>query len=308
MFKAIETASQLPEIDIANELATLDFKVKVNPDDRLELAKDVAAFANGQGGTILIGAATRGEFVTKYLPHSKEDASATQRAYEESVRDRCRPAPIFTVAQIDRDGGKIVAVNIWPSVGQPVGVELKQSDLAKQLQGVFFYPARVGAHTRAILPEQMHMFVDAKFRRTALALGESVGSRVKLLGREISADWWGRGSVVSVDASANTVELLVEPDQKRITLPLDIIESVWRDGSGWKIRIPGCIRPVQWLPNVSDEYKVEELVFMEIGPGARTHDREQRIRVTNFPRPPGSFIEAVKSLGGRLRSWQGTRR
>lgn len=146
MFKPIETPGQLPTVGVANETSVLDFKVKVDPSERLEPAKDVAAFANGQGGTILIGAAGagRGEFISKYVPLSQDDASATQKAFEAGVRDRCRPAPILTVVPLDIGGGKVVAVNVWPFVGQPVGVELKQADLIKQWQGVFFSPVRVG--------------------------------------------------------------------------------------------------------------------------------------------------------------------
>lgn len=304
MFKPIETSGQLPAVGVANETSVLDFKVKVDPNERLEPAKDVAAFANAQGGTILVGAAGQGEFVSKYLPLSLGDASATQKAFEEGVRDRCRPAPVLTVVPLDVGAGKVVAINIWPFVGQPVGVELKQPDLVRQLQGVFFYPVRVGAQTRPILPEQMHMFVDAKFRRMVLALSGSVGFPVTLVGRDTSADWFGRGEVLSVDASANAVELMLElpPHRKRIALPIDVVDAVWRDQNGWKIRIPGNIRPVDWLPSANDIYKREELVFMEVSPGVRSHgDREQRVRVTHLPERSSLFSEALNSLRRRLR-------
>jgi predicted HTH transcriptional regulator len=146
MFSPIESPSQLPQPGVANERATVDFKVKLEAAERFEPAKDVAAFANGEGGTLLVGAAGSDESVAKYLPMSQAEASTTQRAYEEGVRDRCHPRPIFTVDHLDYGTGEVVAINVWPSVGQPVGVELKQDDLVNKLQGVFFYPVRVGAH------------------------------------------------------------------------------------------------------------------------------------------------------------------
>jgi len=116
----------------------------------------------------------------------------------------------------------VVAVNVWPVVGQPVGVELKKADLVKSIEDVFMYPIRVGAHTRSILPEQMHMFVDARFRRTVLALQGSAGARIKLLGRTKSASWWGHGQVTGLDESGNALAMLLDfpAGAKRVSLPL----------------------------------------------------------------------------------------
>jgi hypothetical protein len=52
MFKPIESSNQLPQPGVADERATLDFKVKLQATERFEPAKDVAAFANGESGTI----------------------------------------------------------------------------------------------------------------------------------------------------------------------------------------------------------------------------------------------------------------
>jgi len=306
MFSPIEGLAQLPNVDAGYEKTSLDFKVKALGTDRFEAAKDVAALANTYGGTIIVGAAAAGEFVKKYLPLTLEDASGTQRHYEEAVRDLCRPTPLFNVVPIEVDSGKVVAINVWPFAGQPIGVRLKKDDLVRQLEDVFVYPIRSGAHTKAILPEQLHMFVDAKFRRTVIALHGSQGSRIKILGRTKNGGWWGIGEVLAVDELGNALELLLDfPEGKkgRFALPLDVIEAVWRDRGAWKIRIPGEIRPLSWLPNVGNEYQEEEATFLELRAAAvREKDREREVRVTQFPHPPSLLATAANFLRRRLRT------
>lgn len=82
MFSPIEVVTQLPNVDVGFEKASLDFKVKALGTERFEAAKDVTAFANGFGGTIIVDAAAGGEFVKKYLPLTPEAASGTQAAQQ----------------------------------------------------------------------------------------------------------------------------------------------------------------------------------------------------------------------------------
>lgn len=110
--------------------------------------------------------------------------------------------------------------------------------------------------------------------------------------------------MLSVDPLANALELLLEfpPNQKRISLPFDVVDAVWRDQNGWRIRIPGNIRQVSWGSNTHEVHKREELVFMEVAPGVRTHGvPEQHVRVTHLPERPSLFLNMVHSLKRRLR-------
>jgi hypothetical protein len=304
MFKPIESHSDLPEPGTAYERATLDFKTRVAEDDRFEVAKDVAALANRDGGSIVVGAAADGEYLKKYVPLSVDEASRFQRCFEEGIRDRCRPAPIFSVESIERDGGRILAVNVWPFVGQPVGVQLKKADLVRQLEDVFVYPIRVGAHTRAILPEQMHMFVDARFRRMAIALRSCVGTPTRLHGRTTSGGWFGMGQLVSLDETGNCIELLLDfPDKKRrYALPFELIEAVWVDKGVCKLRIPGYLDSIEWMPGKGEAYDDEEVLFIQVLPGSPTErEREQRVRVTQFPHQPSPILDLVQFIRAKLR-------
>jgi hypothetical protein len=303
----LELESQLPAPCTANERASLDFKAP-GLGDHLEAAKDVAAFANAYGGTIIVGAVAKGEVLQFYKPLTAADSSAAQRIFEEGVRDRCRPIPRFTVGMIEHGGGQLVVVNVWPAIGQPVGIQLKKADLKKQFEDVYLYPVRAGAHTTAITPEQMHMYVDAKFRRTVIALRNSAGQRLWIAGRTQNSDWFGTATVVRVDEQKNALELRLNFEREiDYTLPLDDIEAVWRDGERIKIRISGFIDRLNWSEEADDEYKAEEVLFTQVLPLARTErrDREQKIKITSIPHPPTLLSEARTALRKmfRRRSW-----
>jgi len=99
MFKPIFQVSDLPVELIAHETLQLDFKVTVEDADRLEMALDVAAFANTLGGTILIGAAEKPghQRLGRYLPLEERTAADLGRAYDEAIRDRCSPKPLAEI-------------------------------------------------------------------------------------------------------------------------------------------------------------------------------------------------------------------
>lgn len=178
----IERSEQLPAVGSAVERASLDFKAK-HTSDRRECAKDIAAFANGVGGAILVGAAANGEVLARYLPLSEVEASACQRDYEEAARDRCRPTPLIETVQIPVDGGRVVALNVYPVIGQPVGVRLLATDQVNS-DGVYHYPVRVGAHTTSIHPEQLPVFIDVKTRKVLSILSDCEGGPVRIHGSE----------------------------------------------------------------------------------------------------------------------------
>jgi len=243
-FVAIESDGQLPAAGSSVEGRSIDFK-RAHTSSRLECAKDVAAFANASGGTILIGAQPKGDRLETYLPLADGDAQKAKREYEEAIRDRCGPAPIFDVAFIGRDAGVIVAVNVWPMPGQPVGVELLKKDLAdyeREVEGTYFYPLRVGSQTRAILPEQMPMFIDAKSRKTAVLLSRAVGSALVMCVPKYEKNrfWRDELKLVAVDIQANCIVLEVD-EQCCVSVPLDMVEAAWFEGTRAFIAVSGYI-------------------------------------------------------------------
>jgi hypothetical protein len=249
MFTPIDLPDQPPSPGKVNEKAHLDFKADPT-DDRFEIAKDVAALANAQGGTILIGAAGKGEYLQCHKPLSTDEASRSQRAYEEAVRDRCSPLPLFSVAGVPLDGGFVVAVNVWPFPGQLVGVEIKKGEAkcgkgGTQPEGLYYFPVRVGAHTVGLTPEQLAMFMDPKARRIALCLEQALGQTVTIHSSKNNPreHWQEEGRLDGVDflGSAVTVSVRHRDEFVPVALPLDLIDAAWRSADRWNLLIAGRI-------------------------------------------------------------------
>lgn len=256
MFDPIDKERLLPEVGYASERRNLDFKRQAT-DDAFEMAKDVAALANAEGGTLLIGAVGKHDALHSYTPLKARDGQKVQRAYEQAVRDRCSPAPFFDVTRISKDGGVVVAVNVWPFPGQPIGVRVKKGEAKcgpknAEPEGLFWFPMRVGSHTKAILPEQLPMLTDARVRRMAVLLQRATGETVVLSASKYrtNAIWMETAKVECVSVLDNSVNLTMGHDGKDepLALPLDAVDAVWRSGDQWHVMIRGVIKPLDWLP------------------------------------------------------------
>lgn len=115
------------------EGATIDFKAVLDPKwPGFRLARQVAAFANAIGGTLLIGAVEEPgtDRLGTYRPLSHDDAVAVEKRYGDAVKDLCSPKPLIDINAIQKDGGVVVAVNVWPFPGQAVGVRARVEQTA----------------------------------------------------------------------------------------------------------------------------------------------------------------------------------
>lgn len=246
MLKVIRTAADLPAPGSTQEMARMEFKQQVNPGERAELAKDVAAFANSVGGTILVGAARKGETLACYKPLALDASRAVMRAYDEAVRDRCSPRPVFEAHEMERDEGHVIAVNVWPFPGQPVGVVADDPD-GKKSQRLLFFPLRSGAQTVYLSPDQLPMMMLPEVRRVAILLsqlqeGDAVTLNYFSEGPTIPGHVTNRlarqmpvklASTIDEIIMRNTVEFIIAGG--RTTLPADAIDHVWRGAGGWCI-------------------------------------------------------------------------
>lgn len=260
MFSHIRDPTQLPELGAPiGEGYVLDFKAKPT-DDTFEIAKDVAALANAFGGTILVGAAEKGNRVTRYLPLTEQVAQTAEGNYHQAIRDRCQPAPQLSIDHIAKDGGLVMAINVWPAPGQPIGVRLLNGEVhagnkPKQLQNVFYYPQRVGSNTRDLEPEQLPMLVDAKMRRFAASLARGVGQEVHVTSRmqeRNSGVWQADGKILKVDPDAGCffADLFNVAKFTNVAVPIDEVDAVWFDGSKWQVVIRGQVQTNPGRPGV----------------------------------------------------------
>ncbi len=230
----------LPEIGTL-ETPSCDFKkfeLTLKP-DRFELAKDVAAMANAEGGTIWLGAHAHNGRLARYQADvTRADALALARAYEEAVRDRCSPVPALACEVIEEDGVCVLAVDVRPSTS-PIACRAKgdKADGWGDRCWVFF--TRVGSHTRDIQPEVLGMMMVPEFRRLAILLRSAQLQppiRVKLMSRGAASSFdKGLFTISDVQEDANTVALVGYGDvsTKPWSIAIDQVQTVFRQDGTW---------------------------------------------------------------------------
>jgi len=245
LYHPIDSTSQLPLVGTGDEHLAFDMKETLQhgkPELPFECAKDVAAFANAFGGVILVGAkeSATGR-VEKYSPISSEDAARLATIYSHAVRDNCLPKPIHKVETIAVDGGHVIAVNVWPFIGQPIGVRVKDASTA------YRFPLRSGKDTIFLTPDQLHMFMLPQLRRVTILLeGIPPEDRNAVW---IKGDGFPNGinvELLDVKPLQNVFRFaMIQPlapqgSQRDVrALSLDDVDSVWRTEAGrWFIRCP----------------------------------------------------------------------
>jgi hypothetical protein len=250
MIQLIRTAADLPPPRSSHEMARMEFKRDVATTDRVELAKDVAAFANSVGGTILVGAVPNGETLAIYKPMTKEQSAKAMRDYDEAVRDLCAPKPLVETHEIPKDDGFVLAVNVWAFPGQPVGVLVGEKSA-----GTYRFPLRSGAQTVNLAPDQLPMMMLPEVRRVAILLSqipkEDRGS-VKLICEPPDPE---KASPFRPDVKLdlnleevvmrNTVRFVQKGADRKLVIPADSIAHVWQSSSAsgpWTITARVSVR------------------------------------------------------------------
>lgn len=93
----------------------LDFKETASPNKTAEHAKDMAAFANGFGGVVLIGSKSD-KGIVEHTGISREHAARIAEVYEQTAKDQCSPSPVVKAILITMPGNPhvLLAVNVAP--------------------------------------------------------------------------------------------------------------------------------------------------------------------------------------------------
>ena len=115
MARVILSHEDLPLIASSWETKNVDFKgsvPNVDGDAAFELAKDVAAFANAAGGSLLHCAHEdkKRRALGRYEPVTQAETAGIVRAYDFAIRDRCFPGISWSDARIALDRGFVVAI------------------------------------------------------------------------------------------------------------------------------------------------------------------------------------------------------
>lgn len=249
--RLIESWDALPREGefLLQEQLWFDLKETYSIESRPEMAKDVAAFANAIGGSLIIGAkeGATGPDYSKPLP--VDCAAKLANSFEEAVRDLCRPSPSVHVRLIpapSQSDKAILVVNVDAAVDQPIAARHKTD------RDAWRFPQRVGRHTEYLLPEQLPLHMNSKARRAKLLL-----LRVLDGGGQIDLYTVPRGSakpttvevpvqfvVTAVDDAGSGAVVLRDPtdrlDHQSASVPIDDVEAVWLQHTGrWAVRLAG---------------------------------------------------------------------
>jgi hypothetical protein len=156
---------------------------------RFELAKDVAAFANHQGGVLVIGVADVNGIATASMPVTVGDA--IERQLRQTIAARLLPLPEFHIVSVPADvagaNGHVIIV-VSRSMTRPHAV------MRPNEQGLH-YPVRFGAQTRWMAEPE----VAEAYRRRDRVAGSQRARVDELrdeLEIELSLGWWLTVTVV----------------------------------------------------------------------------------------------------------------
>jgi hypothetical protein len=242
------------------------------------MAKDVAAFANANGGTLLIGAEedrATGK-LAKFASVDPADAKALRDALAEAVKERCCPQPLVDARTIRRGSDELLAFNVWPFFGQVVGVKVsaEPEHVGDYAGDAVVYPLRRNAHvyplrqidrTIYLTAEQVPMFMIPEIRRVAALLSAiPINDPINLPGQRAARLRWrphrtmpgtltshADCRLISIEPMQNAVEGLVPRFLAKTTkggspgidvsfsIPLEDVRSVWKEGSFWWVLVAG---------------------------------------------------------------------
>lgn len=241
----------LPSKGMGFEHATLDLKVRVDLNKSVHLAKDVAAFANHLGGTLIIGAHEESGRVKEYVPLAEDEANKTQDAFSKAVAQRCSPRPIIEFDRYAEGAGFVLTVLVYPTLNSPVGVKAKCDGNDGGFRGdAFLFPVRSGSDSIFLLPEQLSMYMLPEVRRVAILLEPIPQNQIVFVHEmQLINGVLVSGSPVDkyfqrLDVTANSLVLEDRTSGRKtaeVTIPIDGVRSVWQSDGNIHIALRGSI-------------------------------------------------------------------
>ena len=251
-----------PLVGTTSESADLDYKETLDPKDKIEFAKDVAALANTLGGHVLVGASTdmNRTRCTGFHGIDKSLATAIAEAFERQVKERCLPTPMFNVRSFDlpESSKVVVVVAVEASARAPIGVLLRHDKSGPLVDKGWAFPYRVGSLTEYLHPDQFGVYESMTARRAAAILSSiPENERQHLILRwvihaSVPGSGFGDGQNVhldslevdfrSIDLLGNVASFSESSVTESIDIPLDQISTVWRTAKGWAASISGSLQ------------------------------------------------------------------
>jgi hypothetical protein len=236
IFRPFTETTPLPEEGTGYETETLDLKLSAELTTPFHRAKDIAAFANHLGGTLLVGFKEEHGRVAKCVGMTDAELDRAQKEIGNAIVQRCQPSPFVTYVPRRLDDDRFVlAINVWPHLNTLVGVKV---DAVKDVEGyggtAWVFPIRTVTNTGYLPAEQLAMFMSPEVRRAVILLsGIKTSDLVELrIFRRNDHTYIECFWMLEVDEQRNIVSFREREhpigNPARI-IPLDKIDSVYRD-------------------------------------------------------------------------------
>jgi hypothetical protein len=175
------------------------------------------------------------------------DEAAAQEivsAYEDAARSRCSPQPVVSAQRYAMGPAlagdvelrrEVVAVNVLPFPGQPIGVRIQADPPA------YIFPVRVSTRTIFLTPEQLSMLMTAEIRRIAILIATIPVDAQCSIRLYTGTNKTPRylATFEGHDPFANAVFFRSLKKGKEVTHPLDQVQTVFFDRATkkWDIAI-----------------------------------------------------------------------
>lgn len=128
--------TQIQELIAQGEGPTIEFKRHIS-DDGGTAIKTVAAFANGEGGVILLGVDDKSNEIVGIA----ESLSQTKRSVADLIRRKVVPEPHFRFEQADFGGKTVVAIYVEKGNSAPYGINPEKPEFYVR-RGASTFPAK----------------------------------------------------------------------------------------------------------------------------------------------------------------------
>lgn len=271
---AWEPITNVEQLIARVEGSSLDYKTAYDLSKRetlYDIAKDVAAFANAYGGSIVVGIVEKGGKPVRV------DGVTEVLRLKERLRDAlgtyCAPLPAtpedHVIAVTPDDARRILApsgasppnapvnvvtLNVAADPRAPIGVRHFDPQIDKgkggPVEDAWRFPVRIADHTGFLNPTELPMWMNTHERRIAIHLRrafQAEGVRVLVhcrKGGELDKTYERPLVLTNVDESRMCAKLAdAAASGGEIVIPFSFILSLWQSPSGtWEMAVNGGVQ------------------------------------------------------------------
>jgi hypothetical protein len=262
----ISQSNAVEQLQVAAERTVFDLKQTydlTDPRTKFEIAKDIVAFANNIGGTILVGAIEgNGDQVGRAVRFPGVATGPLIQAIDRAI-EMCLPVPVVAPEMVmlseqdqqrllGRPGSssaELLAINVPPMLATPVGAPVCDRN-GNRIDHAFRFPIRRAEGTRYLRPEELVFHMNSRERQALLqlvALSPEERQAIRLWSHQMGGGLKPPRDVEMTDIDPTklvaTFQAPLGHEKKMIvaTVPLAFVRAIWQDVDGWHLSVEGSV-------------------------------------------------------------------